>query len=398
MAMLFLAFGIGRITSGIYRPVLLAIGLLWVFLTIKSFFKKNTFLMDRSVVYYLLFVVIYSVLILTSKDISTTIGYLGSYLIYLILFVMAAYYIQIEKKDRMVLICKYLLVWIGILCVFAILYYRNNPGAARLYATHRSDLNGYMIGGGYQLAYLSAMILPVIIDEFLKKKGNYKLLLLAIVMIIDIYMTTSVITMLTTLIGCFVSFAFSGKKKRKMLSLGVGLAVIVIFLLTKNILGSFLIKFADGRNVTSFATMNNATYVRLTEIGMVLKGGSVTSGYATSLRLENYMRPLNDIVNHPIFGAIFSTGVNPEASNFNDSTIMIALVTWGIPLAFLNLFPLFYKMREYKNYIGSMVVLVLTLLLNPSEGFSLYAAAIIILPTLAYMNRASESVSKYTAN
>ena len=80
------------------------------------------------------------------------------------------------------------------------------------------------------------------------------------------------------------------------------------------------------------------------------------------------------------------TGVNPSASNYNDSTIITALETWGIPMAFMSLYPLIHKFKKYKSYIGSILVVVITLFLNPSEGFSLYAGAIIMLPTLEYMD------------
>ncbi len=386
VALLFLGFGIGRTTQWFYRPILLVIGLCWMFLIVKNFFIKNAFLKDSSVICYLLFVIIYGVLILTSSDISTTIGYWGSYLIYLILYIMAAYYSQVNKIDKMVLICRILLLWIGILSVFAILYYRAYPGAARLYATHRSDLGGYMIGGGYQLAYISAMILPVIVDRFFKKRGTLKLLLLGVVMVIEIYMTTSVITMLTMLIGCFVSFAFSGTKKKKIVSFSVGGMLLILFLVFRNYIGDFLINLAVGKVVTSFSDMNNATFVRMTEIGTMLKGNSIANGSAMSLRLDNYLRPLEDIVKSPIWGSIFTTGVNPSASNYNDSTIITALETWGIPMAFMSLYPLIHKFKKYKSYIGSILVVVITLFLNPSEGFSLYAGAIIMLPTLEYMD------------
>ena len=81
-----------------------------------------------------------------------------------------------------------------------------------------------------------------------------------------------------------------------------------------------------------------------------------------------------------------TTGVNPSASNYNDSTIITALETWGIPMAFMSLYPLIHKFKKYKSYIGSILVVVITLFLNPSEGFSLYAGAIIMLPTLEYMD------------
>lgn len=388
VAFLFLAFGIGRTTLSIYRPVLLLIGLVWLLLVFKNCAKQ--LLSDRAVICYLMFVVVYTCLICVSDDLSVTIGYLGSYIIYLLLYMMAAYYFRTTRIKRLVLICKYLLVWIGALSVFAILYYRNHPGAARLYATHRSDLDGYMIGGGYQLAFISAMVLPVIVDHFLKRKGNIWSLFLAIVMLVQIYMATSVLTLLTALLGCFVSFAFSGSKRRKVISITASFLVIGIFIVARNWIGNALINFADNRVVTNFGNMNNAIYVRLTEIGMLLKGNPIINGSVAALRLENYFRPIGNILKSPILGSILTSGVNPSAGNFNDSTIITALVTWGIPMASLNLYPMFYKTRQYKHYVGSVVVLILILLLNPSEGFSLYAGAIILLPALGYVYKSGE--------
>lgn len=63
-------------------------------------------------------------------------------------------------------------------------------------------------------------------------------------------------------------------------------------------------------------------------------------------------------------------------------------------MAFMSLYPLIHKFKKYKSYIGSILVVVITLFLNPSEGFSLYAGAIIMLPTLEYMDSQEKELEK----
>ena len=205
MVFAFLAFGIGAIAREIYRPILLLLGVMWIFFVLPSF-KSGKIFLNKAVVCYGLFILFYSMLIFTSKDLGTTVGYLGSYVIYFILYLIPAFYTMMGRIEKMAKICKWILGWITILCIFAILYYQKNPGAARLYISHRHDLDGYMIGGGYQLAYICAMIVPIIFDKIIKKTASFYLVIMAIIMLVNIYMTTSVITMLTVVVGCFVTF------------------------------------------------------------------------------------------------------------------------------------------------------------------------------------------------
>lgn len=380
---LFLAFGIGNITTSIYRPVLLVLGLLWVVFIFPSF-KSANYLKDKSFLCYAMFVLIYALLLWTSTDFSNALAYLGSYIIYMLLFLVAAYYDDPSRKERLVRVSGWIHTWIIVLCVLSILYYAKNPGAARLHMSHRSDLDGYMIGGGYALSYICTLIVPFIVQLFFQGKGSLKLFVYLGIMFYLIYETSSAIILFVGIIASFVSFMVSGTQRKRIVSIIVALLFLGAFLILKNQIGQLLIDISRGRVVTSFSDMNNALYVRMTEIGEILQGENIQRQTAFLLRLENYMLPLESILKSPLWGSIFSRGVEIESGIYCDSKIISAISVWGFPLAFLNIYPVFRMCKKCRRYTGVFVALFLLLLLNPSECFSIYAGIIIVLPCLAY--------------
>ena len=384
--LLFFLWGFGRLTRDIYRPILLVVAIIWIFLISPSI-RKLFFIRDKAVVFYILFLVLYTIQVPFSVNPKTALSYLGVYTLYLIIILMFDYYVSFNKKQKLYRICNIILIWIVLLCCFAILYYIKYPGAARLHATHRSNLSGYMIGGGYQIAYVCALLLPYLLTRVLRKKTSIKAYITIVIMFVLLWKTTSVITMISAFVGCYIAFAFSGEKRRKIVYLISALIIIITFLFLRGNIGQFFIDLSGDRTVTSFANMNNATFVRLRELGLMLQGISSDTMVAFTLRFENFTRPLKDILKHPILGSLPFTGVNPEVSNFNDSSIITSLVCWGIPMGILYLYPVFKKIGEYKSYIGSAVAMLLMMLLNPSEGFSIYATSFFILPCLELMGK-----------
>lgn len=379
IAISFAVFGIGRIIWDGYNFIMFLLAMIWIMLDLLKA-PKLYFLKEKRCVIFLLFFVLYVVLLIISDDKKTAISYGGTYAIYLIVLLMGAFYYSEDKKKRLRKIVTVSMIWIGIMCICAILYYFKHPGAARLYATHRSDLNGYMIGGGYQLAYISSMLLPVCGRYAIKRKFKTWFTLLGLLMIGLVLKTSSMIIILTAIVGCVVEIAFSGRGKKKvymlMMTAGVG---IFLYLIRANI-GQILIDIAGGREVTSFANMNNAVFVRMTEIGMQLKGISVGEYSATVLRIQNYMKPIEEIISHPFLGGILEYGVSPESGVFNDSTIITALSCWGIPMGCLYLYPFGDTFKFYKKHKGAIVAVIMTLLLNPSIGFSVVYGSCFLLP------------------
>lgn len=377
----FILFGIGRPTWNGYNQILIFTAVLWIALMIPWIIKL-TFLKDPGFISYFIFLILYAIFTLFSNDIEMTISYGGTYMIYGIVLIMSTFYLSSNRKRRLKNMTNITLSWIGVLCIFAILYYIQHPGAARLYATHRSDLDGYMIGGGYQLAYICAMLLPVCCRHALKCKLKSWYTLLSILMIILILKSSSMIIILTSLLACIFEYTFLEHGKKRMFVMGVVGSICVILYFFRTNIGQGLIEIAGGRSVTSFSDMNNAVFVRMTEIGMVLKGINVGNSSAMGLRIQNYIRPVSEIVNHPFLGGILKNGMCPESGVFNDSTIITAFSCWGIPIGCLYLFPFISKFKKYRNYKGSIFAVCLTLLLNPSMGFSVVIGAWFLLPAL----------------
>lgn len=379
IAIIFILFGIGRIAWEGYNLILLILSIVWL-LSVFPWLTKLTFLKKKNCVSFILFFFLYMFFLIVSDDIKTGLSYGGTYAIYIVLFLMNDYYSSEGKELRLKKIVIVSLIWIGIMCVCAIRYYSYHPGAARLYATHRSNLDGYMIGGGYQLGYISAMLLPVCVEYLLRKKMNPAFILLCLLMIVLIAKTSSMIIILVAILGCVVEYiSFNKDKNRTFAFSAFGGILLILFLIRKSI-GQFLINIAAGRKVTNISNMNNAVFVRMTEIGMLLKGINIDSSSATGLRMQNYLRPLEEIVSNPFLGGILKYGVSPESGIFNDSAIITAFSSWGIPMGCLFLYPFLYSFKTYKNYKGAIVAVILILLLNPSIGFSVVYGACFLLP------------------
>lgn len=384
ITLIYILFGIGNIIWEGYKFVLLFLGLLWLLLKSKVIIHLPL-LRDKAFLAFLLFLVIYFLLIPTDPDLGTATSYGVTYILYMILLVMFdSYYFQ-RADGKLKRIVEMAADWILLLCVFAILYYQRYPGAARLYATHRSDLSGYMIGGGYQLAYICAIMMPVKIVELIKQKKK-KTLISCIIMSVLIFTTTSAIALSVAVLGCFITIFTVGTKKQKSISMILMIICLIFILLLKEPIGMWLIRIANGRVVTNISNMNNAIYVRLTEIGQMLTGEILGESSAFSLRIKNYTRPFEHIASFPLTGGILENGLSPLSGEFNDSTIITALSCWGIPMGCLFLSPIFFKMKAYKKYVGSIIVIILILLLNPSDGFSVYTAAFFLMPAIGYLS------------
>ena len=379
VAILFFSFGIGRIVWSGYNTVLLFLGLLWICLVLP-WFVRMSYIIDKKVMLYSLFILIYGLIMLTANDFNVAISYFGTYLIYWIILVMSSYYCQPMYINRIKKIIDIVLVWIGIMCLGAIIYYNSHPGAARLYATHQSDLDGYMIGGGYQLAIICSMLLPLCIERIFKHERIY--ILFSVLMIVLIWKTSSVITIITAALACLVQFAYQISARKRFYMLVV-VAVCAFF---SGYVGDIIIDLFSVQKTSGIAP--NPVFVRMSEIGMLLNGVNVGEILNTALylRIENYMYPIQSIMDNPLFGSMFSKGVSPESGIHNDSVIITSFACWGIPLTMLYLSPFICNFVRYKIWGGSIFAIIMTLLLNPSMGFSLICGAWLILPALCKIN------------
>ena len=383
----FFVWGYGRITTEIYRPLLMLIGIVPVILILVL--KKRVHKLDISELLYAIFLFLFLIFIPISDESGTAISYFGAYTMYFFPYIFFKYYEKnirsLQSLQRLYKIVITICCYLFLIGIASIIVYTVHPGIARLYATHRSDLMGLMIGGGYQLAYVGSLLLPFLVHRAFQKKQVIFTCAVIFLIIILLWKTGSMLTLLSGIIGMVMQFWLRGNSKRRLyMSLCIILGFVILFALRNNI-GEFLIDISNGKVVTDYSTMNNTVFVRLNEIGWLLKGNVYSDLVATNLRYENFVRPFTAICEHPFTGALFITGVNPEQAIYNDSSIITAISCWGVPMALLYFYPFFSVMKKYRRFLGCGTVAFLLVLLNPTEGVSLFSTCYFLLPALAIL-------------
>lgn len=383
LVIIFFVWGYGRITTSVYRPVLMIIALPILLLMGKSSIKVVS--KDICIWVYALFLLLFFLQIPFSVEPKTALSYFLAYSLYIVPLIIFNYYRNRNLFGRLKIICVLISIFLAITCILSLIYYRIHPGIARLHATHRSDMDGLMIGGGYQIAYVCALTSPCILKYLCESKKRFKYIVLIIITYLVLWKTTSAITLLAGLIGCGMYIFLSGGKKRRIITISFLGAFIIGFTVFREGIGDFILSISNGKVVTSTSNMNYAIYMRLNEIGQLIKNGNCKNLEALSARLDNFTRPFDSIIHHPIMGALLTTGVNPEWANYNDSSILTAFACWGIPMALTYLFPFFFMIKRYKIFIGTGIAAVILMLFNPSEGFSIYATCYFLLPSIALL-------------
>lgn len=383
LVIIFFVWGYGRITTSIYRPVLMVLSLPIVLLMGKSLIKVVP--EDICIWVYALFLLLFFLQIPFSVESKKALSYFLAYSLYIVPLIMFSYYRNKNLLGRLKTICLLIGAFLTIMCILSLIYYRIHPGIARLHATHRSDMDGLMIGGGYQLAYVCALISPCILKCLCESKRRFKYIILIIIVYLVLWKTTSAITLLAGLIGCGVYVFLSGGPKKRIITISFLGAFIIGFTVFREGIGDFILSISNGKVVTSTSNMNYAIYMRLNEIGQLIRNGNYQNLEALSARVDNFTRPFDSIIHHPIMGALLTTGVNPEWANYNDSSILTAFACWGTPMALTYLFPFFFTIKRYKIFIGTGIAAVVLMLFNPSEGFSVYATCYFLLPSIALL-------------
>ena len=382
LVLLFFIWGYGRITTSEYRPILFLAGCLVLLKLSKSLVKL---LKDKVILFYIAFLIYFCLFLPFDSSPRLSLSYFGMYFLYIIPYFIMVYYTYYRYNIKLLkTINKLLIYYLIILGLASVVYYFFHPGIARFHATHRSDMDGLMIGGGYQLAYVYALTLPVIVQNYIKRKEK-KYILLFCFSVLLLWMTNSLITLLAGLIGVGWCIISNGNRKSIIFKRLLFLYIFILLTIFIESMGSILVFISQNKEVTGLLDYDNSIYIRLKEIGLFLKNGDLTELEAFRLRYENFVLPFDSIVSNPITGNLLKEGINPENAVFNDSSIITAASCWGIPMALLYLVPFFVIAEKYSIYNGTTLVFLLLMLLNPSEGFSVYGTVLFFIPSLSFV-------------
>lgn len=228
---------------------------------------------------------------------------------------------------------------------------------------------GVAIGGGYPVAYGSALLMSVLLAAVLAKKVSKKLfpwvITAVIVSGIHVIATQSFITIISALMGSLIALLISNpnvkNKKRRMIISFCFLAVVAVLVLVyKKEIGLFLIGFSD-------LFENDIIKQRIEESGLYLYAGEETNHVGDrSATLEASWKTFTE---YPIFGVSYKVGNYfkglQELGVGAHSEILDAFAKFGIigSIPFFAIFVNFLKKMDFLYGSEISFPLVCTLLM-----------------------------------
>lgn len=325
---------------------LFAVTVLWLiiaFLQRPETFHRELLSSDCGALYLFLFMI----LVLCSLLGSLTNG-IGNSLRYLSLFcggLIFRYYRTSESK------LKKLVIVTGVCWLFytvkSILFFEQNPGAARLIISHQRDaFSSFPIGRAYGLTFGSVIVGTILLILLLSKKiSGIKRLGCVIGIGLSFFLcvkTESTLTIMIFIVGCTVSVIYrnSTNKTRKFVVTLFVLAIFVLLLFLKGSIGLTLISW----NPTGVFNIDE----RVHEIGKAL-AYSDYSGVALGGRIEAYFVSINTIFRNPLLGSIFTYGYPTSVGISGHSELLDVFALYGgiVGITFI----IWYKNNIHsKNY------------------------------------------------
>ncbi|MFC7062335.1 hypothetical protein ACFQIC_10740 [Halobacillus seohaensis] len=346
---------------------------------------------------------------LTSPDVSYTFKlFLQAFVLFSPVFLFQ--YFKSIKNDRLF---KYLLIASGCGWLFftirSIFFLSANPGAARLLATNATAYDNVLIGGGYSLAYGSAIIGVYLFDIYINKhviNKRLRVLILVIVILfaINIIKTESTITAISFFLGLMISIIYKGlgwtelkniKTRFKQIFITTCLVFIsLIVVYNYENIGSII------NNLTS--SQSSAIEIRLNEIGRSMEYG-LKADYLES-RFTKPFETLEVFFENPIIGVGYLVGFNELESkslgvgNHSEWTDALAMmgITGGIP--FLLIY--YYGTKIERNYTKKIVspawiiTMIIMGLFNPFQSFQSHFALFFLIGGIGYFISANSTTEK----
>ena len=281
-----------------------------------------------------------------------------------------------DNEGQKILLVIFFFLW-DVFCLLSIYTYIKSPSIARLMAAYRSSYSSMIIGGGYPLAYGSAILGVYLLQNIIEYKNqnrNFRIAAIAEIALLTIlvYFTDSFVILVSMLLGyllCIFRHTFKG-------SFYI-ISMVSLFVIT-------LVIFFNIQSVLEWLlNINNNDFIekRLYE-WYNLVANDVTS-YHLDKRSGLYEMSIQTFLQHPIIGVGYKFGnLGSLQRTFGvgaHSTILDSLAQYGlvgsIPLFSIILYP-FHRNGEKKYSSIYLLVFAFMLFLNPC--FTTYHCLLIV--------------------
>jgi len=383
IAIILIAFGMSGFTANVANYIL--IGILFSWYLFALVFDPSNFtkmVINKITLAYLAFVLFFFLTCFYSSGIENTAKLLGEFFILFSYYFVYLYYHQLQNKKYLTIIFKMTIFSWTIFTFIALIFYQINENAARMLASDSSVFDDIAIGGGYGLAYGSAILCVYLFDCVLNKRiTKIKHKVIAVISCILLYLlvfeTRSTVTILITTLGIVLCLAFYifnriGKNTdivvRSIVSTFLIVLGVIVIVSNLNFIGESMMKATVGKK--------DIVSVRIFEVGSLIIGQSEYGQEEdVAVRNEHLRQSFNTFKGSPFFGVGYKYGYYFGSSNLfgvgNHSEWVDSMAKYGlfggVPYLLMFIFALSEIRKRNKREISSAFIFVVFLLgfLNP---------------------------------
>lgn len=345
-------------------------------------------------------------------DVTYLLSYIGVYLMLFSGHVQFLYYYRRNRLKEIKFIVYFSLIGWMIISIMALSFYSRVPDAARTLAADTDAFGGLYIGGGYAIAFGSAILFSFLFSLLFRRSLNFKktilvtLIVIVIILFILVVKTESTITLIAavmgTLVGIFIEIRNRLSSDAKVLFYLFSVGLIVLLL--NGVLTSVFFQLSDLASEDVYAKR----FHRIGEKFDAFETGSNSENYVDE-RWGDVADSFNTFLDYPIFGVGYMAGNEFSKLNkysvhakFNvgaHSEITDSLAQYGI-VGCSFLFGFFMQSlkrtnRGIKNKCY-LVALFIMALMNPFKYFHGFYALFVLIPciNLLLINRNDWYVGK----
>jgi len=393
LALIYISICLAGINKNLYiiaEIVLLSLWLVIAFLNRggNTFCRSKLFFLVIGLVVYLF------ILCAIASNPYNGLVYSGVRFIYLGPSLICIYYLENSNRDYVYKIS--MLVW-SLVCIYALFFYLNNPHAARHLAIASDYYGVTVLGGGYALAYGSAILtvylFGVLLDKdnrgVFSKARQLNIIVGCIINFFVVIQTASVITMIAMAIGlAYTAFIAIFYRRKKYAQLAVAFLVLIVLIIYVMInwsrIGYGIIALTQGSN--------DIVNIRFNEIGQSMIGQNAADS-DFSYRIKIIENSIQMFFQKPLFGWGFSTGYDYRTGlsigvgGHGQFTDILALHGLIGGLLFYAIYKGAIKISKtnYSSIImrGYIITFLFLFIFNPFESFAGHFILFLIIPILA---------------
>lgn len=398
-AILYLVYAtyyISGYSSQLHNYVLVALFSAWTIIAIVEDINAfNKAFNNKMVVWAILFLFYYFFTSFMYGEIINTMEYIAKYImLFACVFQFKYYKARNNSRELKFIVICILVVW-AFFAVKAIAFYIAVPSAARTLASDFYAFDNIAIGGGYAIAFGSAILCVYLFERFINRnifKRSWKLIFFVLVIVLFYLLIKTESTL--TLISCTVGIVLSEIRKiwrndgarndlQKIIITILLVSGSIVFLLNIQEIGEWIIEITkDGVDNTIIRRLN-----RLGEKMAYSATGSTYENYVDE-RFGYVIQSWNTFLENPIIGVGFKSGnifSNLEHNGLGmHSAICDLLAQHGVlgSIPLIMFFVRGLKKECWVYYNTYTVTMLFMIVVNPFEYFHAYMAVFTLIPMI----------------